>query len=111
MNEETITDLKVEIHGLREYIKELQDTNRELQEDLNEASERADQESRRCSSITAGYSGMRTRLDMAFGAPDGEDRRERGRCAGLDGSVNYAIAEYARVMRENEEMRLRLPKN
>lgn len=62
--------------------------------------ERADQENQRCSSITKTYCGMRTRLDKAFGAPKGSDAQELGRAAGLDGAVDYAIAEHARLQRE-----------
>jgi len=94
-----ITDLNVEIEALRAYTKRLQDENRELKENLEAAEERADQENRRCSSITKTYCGMRTRLDMAFGTPNGKDRTEKGRAGGLEGAVDFAIAEYGRVTR------------
>lgn len=76
---------------------------KQLQEELDRATKRADDNNERCSRITRGYEGMRTKLDMAFGAPDDGDpgeRRAKGRSAGLEGAVDFAIAKHAEVTRK-----------
>lgn len=73
-----------------------------LQQDVHRLEGELEEERRRNRSITSSYEGMRKRLDMAFGAPDDDDpseRRAKGRDAGLDGAVNFAIAKHSEVIR------------
>jgi hypothetical protein len=106
MAEKTRDEIEVELRGAYEYLEERRQEIAELTDKLTETEERLEEETRRCRAITAGYSGMRKKLDMGFGSPDdanGYDRTAKGRTAGLQGAVDYAVAEYARVMREAAE--------
>ncbi len=90
------------IEELIEYVRDLRNKNEQLERLLSDTENRLIAESKRCSGITAAYAGMRKRLDMVFGAPndgDPEIRQANGRSAGLEGAVNWAIAEYGRVTR------------
>jgi hypothetical protein len=95
-------ELEVDLESAYTLLRDKREQITELQDKLLAAEQRVEEEQRRCRGITSTYCGMRTRLDMAFGAPDdanGNDRNAAGRAAGLEGAVNWAIAEYGRVTR------------
>jgi hypothetical protein len=106
MTEKTRDELEVELRCAYEMIQDKRNEIDELKEDLTRSETLASDQSKRCSSIVATYHGMRTRLDMVFGAPNGsnpQENRAQGRPAGLEGAVDWAIAEYGRVTRELRE--------
>lgn len=103
MTEQTRDELEVELRCAFAFLNDKRNEITELREDLTEAEGRLKDSQQRCSSITSTYHGMRTRLDMVFGAPDNpnpQERRAEGRPAGLEGAVDWAIAEHGRVTRE-----------
>jgi hypothetical protein len=107
MTKKSRVELEVDLESAYTLLRDKRTQITELQEQLLEAEKRVEEEQNRCRSITAGYAAMLKKLDMAFGTPDDDDtydRTAKGRTAGLQGAVGYAIAEYCRVVRELSEV-------
>lgn len=85
VRETDVDDLIAENERLRTAVKSLE--------------ERLDNELKCNRAITRTYKGMRARLKMAFGMPEDSEREEKGLNAGLEGHVDWAIAEHARIRR------------